>query len=153
MRSLVFYIIKRWLQRKFPTVKWLNTQQLVSWLRDRTQPQPLLLDARTEAEYQVSHLPQAQRVDPYHPNLEEVAVDKDVPVVVYCSVGYRSARIAQQLEQSGFTNIYNLEGSIFQWVNEGNPVFQGDRPTVRVHPYNASWGRLLKSRYRASVDS
>jgi rhodanese-related sulfurtransferase len=149
MRSLVFYTIKRLIQRKFPSVKWLNTKQLVEWLGDRTLSQPLLLDARTEAEYQVSHLPQAQRIDPYHPNLEDIAVNKDVPVVVYCSVGYRSARIAQQLEQSGFTNVYNLEGSIFQWVNEGNPVFQGDRPTVSVHPYNANWGRLLKSRYRS----
>jgi rhodanese-related sulfurtransferase len=151
MRSLVFYTIERLIQRKFPTVNWLSTQQLVGWLRDRAQPQPLLLDARTEAEYQVSHLPQAQRIDPYHPNLEEIAVDKDVPVVVYCSVGYRSAKIAQQLEESGFTNVYNLEGSIFQWANEGNPVFRGDRPTSRVHPYNANWGRLLKSQYRAVI--
>ena len=149
MRSLIFFIVKRLIQRQFPTVKWLNTQQLVGWLRDRTQPQPLLLDARTEAEYQVSHLPQAQRIDPYHPNLKEIAVERDVPVVVYCSVGYRSARIAQQLEQFGFTNVYNLEGSIFQWVNEGNPVFQGDRSTVSVHPYNAKWGRLLKAKYRS----
>jgi rhodanese-related sulfurtransferase len=149
MRSLVFFIIKRLIQRKFPTVEWLNTQQLVGWLRDRTQPQPLLLDARTEAEYKVSHLLQAQRIDPYHPNLEDIAVNKDVPVVVYCSVGYRSARIAQQLERAGFSHVYNLEGSIFQWVNEGNPVFQGDRPTLRVHPYNANWGRLLKSQYRS----
>jgi rhodanese-related sulfurtransferase len=142
-------MIKRLIRRKFPTVKWLNTKQLVEWLRDRTQPQPLLLDARTQAEYQISHLPQAQRIDPYHPNLAEIAVDKNAPVVVYCSVGYRSARIAQQLERAGFTHVYNLEGSIFQWANEGNPVFLCDRPTVRVHPYNANWGRLLKSRYRS----
>jgi 3-mercaptopyruvate sulfurtransferase SseA len=71
--------------------------------------------------------------------------------VVYCSVGYRSARVAHWLGGQGYTNVRNLTGSIFQWANEGRPVFRDDRPTNEVHPYDQRWGLLLESRYRATV--
>lgn len=151
-RSLAFRIIKRLVSRKFPSVKWLTTKQLTQWLADTGKLQPILLDARTEAEYELSHLQQAERIDPYHPNLEAIACSKDMPIVVYCSVGYRSARVADQLGQAGFSHVYNLEGSIFQWANEGHPIYQNECPTTLVAPYNQRWGQLLKPQYRAKTD-
>lgn len=145
-RSLAFIILKRLIVRKFPTVKSITTKELVQWLNDDSESQPLLLDARTEAEYETSHLQFAQRIDPYHPNLEAVTNFKHTLIVVYCSVGYRSARIAQQLQQAGYDRVYNLEGSIFKWANEKRPLYQSDRPTTLVHPYNQLWGQLLNSR-------
>lgn len=151
-RSLAFTILKHLISRKFPTVKWLTTQDLAQWLVDPATPQPVVLDARTEAEYTLSHLRQAQRIDPDHPQLEDIADVKDTPIVVYCSVGYRSARIADKLEQAGFSHVFNLEGSIFKWANENRPIFASDRPTNLVHPYNPNWGRLLKPQHRAQMD-
>lgn len=150
-RSLAFSIIKRLIRGKFPSVKWLTTKQLAQWLAESSKPQPILLDARSKAEYNISHLLQAKRIEPYHPNLEAIASGKDVPILVYCSVGYRSASVAEQLAQVGFSDVYNLEGSIFQWVNEGRPIYQNECPTTLVHPYNARWGQLLKPQYRAQI--
>lgn len=147
-RSLAFSIIKRLISRKFPSVAWLTTEELAQWLADPVKPQPIILDARSEAEYALSHLKQAERIDPYHPNLQAIANCKDKPIVVYCSVGYRSARVAQQLEHERFSHVYNLEGSIFLWANEGRPVFKNHTSTQLVHPYNARWGKLLKAQYR-----
>jgi rhodanese-related sulfurtransferase len=151
MRSLAFKIIKYLINRKYPTVALLTTKELAQWLNAQSKPQPILLDARSEAEYQLSHLQQAERIDPYHPNLEAITISKDMPIVVYCSVGYRSARIAQQLQQAGFSHVYNLEGSIFQWANEKRPVYKNDCPTTLVHPYDKLWGQLLNPRFRALV--
>lgn len=152
MRSLAFRIIKYLISRKFPSVKWLTTKELARWLEDPVKPQPLVLDARNEVEYAISHLQASSRIDPGHPNLAELAgVPKDKPIVVYCSVGYRSARIAELLEREGFSHVYNLEGSIFKWANEGRPVFKGDSPAMLVHPYNARWGKLLRSSIRSKV--
>lgn len=149
---LAFIIIKRLITRKFPNIEWISTKELTRWLEDPLKPQPIILDARSEAEYAVSHLQQADRIDPHHPDLAAVAgASKDTPIVVYCSVGYRSARIVEQLGQAGFSHVYNLEGSIFQWANEGRPVFKDGHPTMLVHPYNKLWGTLLKSRHRAQV--
>ena len=48
--------------------------------------------------------------------------------MTYCAVGYRSAEMATQLRAAGFTNVRNLEGSIFQWANEHRPLVHGEQP-------------------------
>jgi rhodanese-related sulfurtransferase len=148
-RSLFFKLLKRLTAVKFPNVQWITTKELAQWLQDSVKPQPIILDARSQVEYAVSHLQQAQHIDPIAPDLTQFReISLDTPIVVYCSVGYRSAGVAQQLTQAGFSHVYNLEGSLFQWANEGRPIFKEDCPTQFVHPYNAIWGKLLKSRYR-----
>lgn len=44
------------------------------------------------------------------------------PVVVYCLKGSRGALVADTLEKLGYTNVYNLDGGIHGWINEGHPV-------------------------------
>ncbi|MFQ5964533.1 MAG: hypothetical protein ACE5KZ_09635 [Candidatus Scalinduaceae bacterium] len=52
----------------------------------------------------------------------------------------------------GFTRVYNLEGSIFKWANEGKPLIQGHTTVQKVYPYNAYWGKLLKRKYHSDID-
>lgn len=150
MQTSLFNLIKQFIRLQFPTVRPIQTADLAHWLESSTQPQPILLDARTPPEFAVSHLPTAQFIDSsssHNPILE--TLPKDAPIVVYCSVGYRSAKLAQQLQQQGFACVFNLEGSIFQWANEERPVYQADRLTSLVHPYNDTWGKLLNAHHRA----
>ena len=42
-----------------------------------------------------------------------------------------------------YTNVRNLDGSIFQWANEGRPLVRGNQRVQDVHPYDENWGRLL----------
>lgn len=128
----------------YPNVPSIATDSLAERLSDDTAPGPVLLDARSSEEYAVSHLRNARRVDPSadgYPALDTLAAD--APIVVYCSVGYRSAGVAQILQAQGFTNVANLEGSIFRWANDGRPVYRDERRVAAVHPYDASWGTLL----------
>ncbi|WP_072052921.1 rhodanese-like domain-containing protein [Hymenobacter terrenus] len=105
----------------------------------------VLLDARTPAEFKVSHLRGARFV-----NFDSVAtetfveLDRSQPVVVYCSVGYRSERLGEQLHALGFQHVRNLYGGMFEWINEGYPVYNAQGPTHNVHPYSALWGAWLK---------
>ena len=134
-------------RRKFPTVRQLSTQALADWLAATNRPAPLLADARAPEEFAVSHLRDAQRLDTVD-KVKAVVRSPAQPIVVYCSVGYRSSSLAEKLQAAGFTNVWNLEGSIFAWANEGRPVFRG--PTnlqpAQVHPYSAKWGQLLDKR-------
>ena len=72
-------------------------------------------------------------------------------VVVYCSVGYRSSQLARRLQRAGFTNVMNLEGSIFAWANEGRPLVANGHSATLVHPYNRKFGRMLKPSLRAPL--
>jgi rhodanese-related sulfurtransferase len=148
-RPIAFDAIRRITDYKFPDGKWVAATELVRWRADPGLEQPVVLDARTEAEYDVSHLQGATRIDPYKPSLRPLrGFPKDTSIVLYSSVGYRGARVADFLARQGYTQVYNLEGGEFRWANEGHPVFRNDRPTAEVHPYDPTWGLLLESRHR-----
>lgn len=142
-------------RNKFPDVRQLSTQQLAAWQADASKPQPVLLDVRKREEFDVSHLPGAIHIDPgaspeeLAAKLTALGIAKGQPIVAYCSVGYRSSACAKKLGEVGFTDVVNLEGSIFRWANEGRTVVRTDGttevPTHEVHPFDAKWGKLLSS--------
>jgi len=143
-QDLKWSAVNRMIAADFPDVPTLTTDSLAARLADSTAPRPLLLDARSPEEYAVSHLPVARRVDPEADSLPGLdTLSRDRPIVVYCSVGYRSARVTAQLRDQGFSNVRNLKGSIFRWANEGRPLVRNGTPVEAVHPYDATWGTLL----------
>ena len=105
---------------------------------------------REPVEFNVSHLAHARQVNP-DADPSVLDLPKNIPIVTYCSVGYRSAIFARRLRQAGYTNVQNLQGSIFQWANEGHPVQENGVRVDKVHPYNKTWGLLLKPALRANV--
>lgn len=123
-----------------------KTVPLVSVAEVKKMQPVVLLDTRSRAEFEVSHLPDAQWVGYDDFDLSRVqAIPKTANVVVYCSVGYRSERVGEKMLAAGYQHVHNLYGSLFEWVNEGNPVVdrQG-KPTQRVHAYSPLWGIWLK---------
>jgi rhodanese-related sulfurtransferase len=152
LRSVDWFLLKKSLRHKFTKIEWISTSELADWLANKRRPAPVLLDVRTPEEWNVSHLPGARRVDPGG-SAESVAagLPKDTPIVTYCAVGYRSGETADRLRAAGFTNVRNLEGSIFQWANEHRPLVREQERVSQVHPYNTFWGRLLNDDVRAPV--
>jgi rhodanese-related sulfurtransferase len=137
----------------------MTTDKFAQVIAETSHSQPLILDSRSEEEYAVSHFAKAQRIDgrsdlSIAPVLKNIP--KSTPIIVYCSIGYRSSRVAQKLMEAGFKNVSNLEGGIFQWANEGRAetqirpgsLVQGEQITQTVHPYDAWWGMLLNRQSR-----
>ncbi len=131
------------LQERFPDVPLLSTEELAQKLGNNQDL--ILLDARDRQEYAVSHLKGARLASSER---EAVARLEDQPsvkqIVVYCSVGYRSARLVRRLHALGYPQAVNLQGSIFAWANQGRPVYRAQEQVGSVHPYNREWGRFLK---------
>ncbi len=111
----------------------------------KEKPQAILLDAREKGEFKVSHIEGARWIGYDDFDATRVAdVPKDQEIVVYCSVGYRSEKISEQLKSLGYTNVCNLYGGIFDWVNHEMPVVdKKEKPTNSVHPYNEDWGQWV----------
>lgn len=105
----------------------------------------ILLDTRAPEEYRISHLKGARLVDYDKYKIQDLKdIPKDAPIVVYCSVGYRSERVGEKLKANGYTNVMNLYGGIFDWKNDGYEVVgPNNLPTDSVHTYNKSWGQWL----------
>lgn len=137
-------------RRDFPDVEQMPPEELRQELENDSTPAPVLLDVREEDEYAVSHLPGAIRVEPGSDASEALeSLDPDTPIVAYCSVGYRSSALVKKLQERGFTNVQNLEGSIFEWANRGYPVERDGEEVREVHPFDEEWGALLHEDLRA----
>ena len=107
---------------------------------------PLILDVRTPEEFAVSHLEGAARVDPETSAAAVLAAHPDAatrPVLLYCSVGWRSSLMADRLRAAG-VDARNLRGGVFGWRNEGRALVRNGQPTGDVHPYDEAWGRLIE---------
>lgn len=137
--------LKERIRERFPGVAQLSTEELARWLADEERRPPILIDARQPEEYAVSHLPGAVNAPGVEGAVTLLAeAPEDQPVVVYCSVGWRSSALAEKLRERGFDGVSNLEGSIFEWANEGRALMRDGEPVEVVHPFDEEWGRLLE---------
>ncbi len=135
-----------WVRDDFPRVRHISTDELAELLQEQTDI--ALLDTREPEEYEISHLKGAvlaQDVGDALDALEDRT--RDELVVVYCSVGYRSSNLAAKLARQGYSNVVNVEGSIFKWANENRPIYRGNKEVSKVHPYDDEWGQLLERKF------
>ena len=125
------------------SVPQLNAAELQQLLQ--SEDKYLLLDTRSLEEYKVSHLSGARFIayDNFHvTQLKDLP--KDMSIILYCSVGYRSERVGEELQQAGYKNVHNLYGGIFEWINKGYPVNNKTGKTNQIHAYSSTWGLWLQ---------
>lgn len=105
----------------------------------------IFLDARELEEYEVSHIQDAKFIGYDNFKLSKVAsIPKDKKIIVYCSVGYRSEKVSEQLINAGFKDVSNLYGGIFEWKNQDQEVVNKQGKTEKVHAFDRVWGFWLK---------
>ena len=132
--------------RTSPKVEFVSAESLRATLQ--LNEKPAIIDVRLPEEYGISHIPEA-------PNLQSSTAiaaafpDYAEPIVVYCSVGYRSAAVAERLESLGYENVKNLRHSVFGWVERGYGLKNASGSTSKVHPYNRAWGVLIPKELHA----
>ncbi len=105
----------------------------------------LLLDARSEEEYEVSRIPGAVYVGYKDFSLDALPEFPQMKqVVVYCSVGARSEEIARKITEATGEKTLNLYGSIFAWVNHGYLIVDPEnQETEKIHTYNKKWSKWV----------
>jgi rhodanese-related sulfurtransferase len=138
--------INSYLDKEYPEVTNISTQELAKLSN------VVLLDTRNLDEYTASHLPNAVRFDESNSVTSKdlfAKLSKNTPIVVYCSVGVRSAAVARRLTAQGYTQVKNLRGSAFMWANEGRLLEGSSAP--KVHPFNSRWGALLAPELRLTI--
>ena len=84
-----------------------------------TQEGYIILDARTQEEYDQGHIPGAILIPDteIEERAEDVLTDKDQLILVYCRSGRRSKLASEILVELGYTNIREF-GGIIDWPYE-----------------------------------
>jgi rhodanese-related sulfurtransferase len=132
----------------------VSLDELAARLQAPLADRPLLLDVRRADEFAVSRIAGARNVpvgDGFAARVRALGIDTNRPVMLYCSVGYRSSQAAQALQEAGFPDVANLEGSLFAWANSGRPLAGPSGSASHVHPYDREWGELLRPALRAPI--
>lgn len=79
----------------------------------------ILLDVRTQEEYDSGHIPGAVLLPNETIGVTEIPSlpDKSQMILIYCRSGNRSKQAAEKLEKLGYTNLYEF-GGIISWPYE-----------------------------------
>ena len=81
----------------------------------------VIIDVRTDAEFEEGHIPEAKQIDIYNGAeflKQAKELDPEKNYYVYCRSGGRSAQACMLLNSVGVKNAYNLKGGIKEWEGE-----------------------------------
>jgi rhodanese-related sulfurtransferase len=97
----------------------LNQQDWISQFEADTNA--VILDVRTEEEWNDGYIPNAINIDIYKGQgfiYEIDQLDKSKNYYVYCRSGARSEQACNVMNQLGFENAFNLLGGFINWRGE-----------------------------------
>ncbi len=107
----------------------------------------LVVDVRTEKEYQEGHVMNALHIPlgMLDDRIQELQVYKNHAVLVMCRTGARSGQAAIKLKKQGFTNAHNIGGGMLNWeraklpitTKAGKPPKPGKPESEKTEPDNA----------------
>ena len=85
---------------------------------------PVLLDVRTQSEYNDGHIQNAINIthDQILKEPQLVSAYKDSQVVVFCRSGVRAGKVIEMLEGLGFKEIIDIDGDMLAWNEAGHSV-------------------------------
>ncbi len=84
----------------------------------------VVLDVRTPEEFAEGHLAGAININVEGAGFEDAVgdLDEEAPVFVYCRTGRRSANAVKIMQDLGFSELYDLDGGIVDWIRAGLPT-------------------------------
>jgi molybdopterin/thiamine biosynthesis adenylyltransferase/rhodanese-related sulfurtransferase len=106
-----------------PSLQELSADHFQQAIEQRSAPS-LVIDVRQPEEYQQGHLPGARLIplSQLTTELAEQKIAKDQPLFLYCAVGQRSARGAEQLLAAGYRSVAHLHGGLAAWQAAGREL-------------------------------
>ena len=93
-------------------------------LLDDPPPGLVVLDVRTPGEFAGGHLADAVNLDYQAAGFADElgALDREVPYLLYCRTGNRSAQVREMMRDLGFASVHEIGGGIVAWTEAGLAV-------------------------------
>lgn len=84
----------------------------------------VILDVRTQKEYDKGHIGDVIHIDFHSDDFEEQLnnLDKSKEYIVHCRGGGRANKTVKKMERMGFGEAHNMTGGIERWKKEGLPI-------------------------------
>jgi rhodanese-related sulfurtransferase len=119
-------------KKSFPHVEDIRAGDAIMLLSDRDV---VFVDVREPEEQAVSMIPGAITEEAFMADLDQYRYKR---IIGYCTISYRSGKLARKLKKKGITMI-NLEAGLLGWVHAGGPIMQQQQPVHQIHVYGPKW--------------
>ncbi len=92
--------------------------------KDRNNPDTVILDVRTLAEYNSGHIEGAKEIDFYAADFKQKlnTLDKSKHYYIYCRSGHRSGETMRIMKELGFKRVTNLQYGMNDWKANNLPL-------------------------------
>jgi rhodanese-related sulfurtransferase len=80
-----------------------------------------LIDVRAAHEHQAGHIAGSRWIELVDLPTQVDTIDRDLPVILYCRSGGRSAMATAALSQAGF-DAHNMAGGMLEWQSTDLPM-------------------------------
>jgi rhodanese-related sulfurtransferase len=86
----------------------------------------IILDIRSEEEFENNHIPDAINIDFYNKNFYRILklLDKSKIYLVYCKSGMLSEEAVMMMKELDFERVHNMEKGIIGWEKSGYPLMK-----------------------------
>jgi rhodanese-related sulfurtransferase len=95
-------------------IKHIEVEELQKMLQNSNPP--VLLDVREDKELAICKIPGAMHLPLGQLPQRFSELPRDIPIVINCHHGGRSARACAWLIENGYSNVTNLAGGIHAWA-------------------------------------
>jgi rhodanese-related sulfurtransferase len=84
----------------------------------------VLIDVREQEELAAGIIPKAIHLSKgvIERDIENIVTSNNMPIILYCRSGFRSALVADTLQKMGFNNVLSLSGGFQGWVGNDFPL-------------------------------
>ena len=111
------------------TLKTIDPKTAHDWIN---ADKAVLIDVREPDEYIKEHIPEAHLVPLSGFNPDDFPRDHDKIAVFHCRSGGRTEAAAPQILQTGFSEVWQLEGGIQGWRSAGFPVNENAKAPISI---------------------
>ncbi|MGE5255367.1 MAG: rhodanese-like domain-containing protein [Hyphomicrobiales bacterium] len=119
-------------KREFPDVQDIEPTEAMRLVQEG---KAIFIDVRDEKEQNVSMLPSAVTEKEF---LKDPYRYRGLTLIGYCTISYRSGKLAEMLKPRGIT-LLNLKGGLLAWVHAGGKLYDRNGETHRIHVYGRQW--------------
>ena len=118
--AVLTYIVISEIRRKSGSRE-IGAKDAVRMINDENA---IILDIREPGDYKTGHIINAKNIPASRlsEDADNVIVDKDRPVIVYCKSGLNSQSACGKLRDAGYTRVYCLKNGLFGWQEENLPI-------------------------------
>jgi len=126
------------IEKKYRDAPYLSVKDV---LDIKNQVTVIFVDVRSKKERKVSMIPGALTKREFEKRKKYMTL---LTIVVYCTIGDRSAKYTEKLNKKEF-QAFNLKGGILAWTHAHQGLEDEFGPTNKLHVYGEQWNLAADS--------